>query len=425
MIRRALCFPSFIRKSLLIPPVISPYSNSSSKIGAYNGYASQTSSLEVPDSAPYRENDEYADVDWDNLGFGLMPTDYMYVNKCGAGQHFGHGQLNPYGNIHLSPSAAVLNYGQGLFEGTKAYRKENGQLLLFRPEQNAIRMKSGAQRMCMEAPSVDQFVNALKQTALANKRWVPPPGKGSLYLRPLLIGSGAVLGLAPAPEYTFLIYASPVRNYFKVIHQLYYFLVLTITSIFRIKFYMYVLILVEQEGSAPLNLYVEENFDRASRRGTGSVKTISNYAPVLMAQLRAKKNGFSDVLYLDSATKKNLEEVSSCNIFIAKGRCISTPGTNGTILAGITRKSVIELARDHGYEVQERAVAVDELMEADEVFCTGTAVGVAPVGAITYQNTRMEYKTGSGTICQELYNTLLGIQTGAIEDKKGWIIEIG
>ncbi|RYR42323.1 hypothetical protein Ahy_A08g038786 isoform A [Arachis hypogaea] len=403
MIRRALCFPSFIRKSLLIPPVISPYSNSSSKIGAYNGYASQTSSLEVPDSAPYRENDEYADVDWDNLGFGLMPTDYMYVNKCGAGQHFGHGQLNPYGNIHLSPSAAVLNYGQGLFEGTKAYRKENGQLLLFRPEQNAIRMKSGAQRMCMEAPSVDQFVNALKQTALANKRWVPPPGKGSLYLRPLLIGSGAVLGLAPAPEYTFLIYASPVRNYFK-------------------------------EGSAPLNLYVEENFDRASRRGTGSVKTISNYAPVrtcipdyvpvLMAQLRAKKNGFSDVLYLDSATKKNLEEVSSCNIFIAKGRCISTPGTNGTILAGITRKSVIELARDHGYEVEERAVAVDELMEADEVFCTGTAVGVAPVGAITYQNTRMEYKTGSGTICQELYNTLLGIQTGVIEDKKGWIIEI-
>ncbi|RYR42321.1 hypothetical protein Ahy_A08g038786 isoform D [Arachis hypogaea] len=363
MIRRALCFPSFIRKSLLIPPVISPYSNSSSKIGAYNGYASQTSSLE----------------------------------------HFGHGQLNPYGNIHLSPSAAVLNYGQGLFEGTKAYRKENGQLLLFRPEQNAIRMKSGAQRMCMEAPSVDQFVNALKQTALANKRWVPPPGKGSLYLRPLLIGSGAVLGLAPAPEYTFLIYASPVRNYFK-------------------------------EGSAPLNLYVEENFDRASRRGTGSVKTISNYAPVrtcipdyvpvLMAQLRAKKNGFSDVLYLDSATKKNLEEVSSCNIFIAKGRCISTPGTNGTILAGITRKSVIELARDHGYEVEERAVAVDELMEADEVFCTGTAVGVAPVGAITYQNTRMEYKTGSGTICQELYNTLLGIQTGVIEDKKGWIIEI-
>ncbi|MED6130728.1 Branched-chain-amino-acid aminotransferase, mitochondrial [Stylosanthes scabra] len=395
MIRRAALrfHSSFISKSLLIPPLISPCSSPSSKIGGYNGYASQTSSLEIPESTPYRENDEYADVDWDNIGFGLMPTDYMYVNKCGVGHHFGHGQLNPYGNIHLSPSAAVLNYGQGLFEGTKAYRKQNGQLLLFRPEQNALRMKRGAERMCMESPSVDQFVNALKQTALANKRWVPPPGKGSLYLRPLLIGSGAVLGLAPAPEYTFLIYASPVRNYFK-------------------------------EGSAPLNLYVEENFDRASRRGTGSVKTISNYAPVLMAQLRAKKNGYSDVLYLDSATKKNLEEVSSCNIFIAKGKYISTPATNGTILAGITRKSVIELARDHGYEVQERAVAVEELKEADEVFCTGTAVGVAPVGSITYQNTRMEYKTGAGTICQELYNTLLGIQTGAIQDNKGWIIEI-
>ncbi|KAJ1423477.1 Aminotransferase-like, PLP-dependent enzyme [Sesbania bispinosa] len=247
--------------------------------------------------------------------------------------------------------------------------------------------------MCMSSPSIHQFVDALKQTTLANKRWVPPPGKGSLYLRPLLLGSGPVLGLAPAPEYTFLIYASPVRNYFK-------------------------------EGSAPLNLYVEEDFDRASRRGTGGVKTISNYAPVLMAQIRAKSRGFSDVLYLDSVTKKNLEEVSSCNVFVAKGKCISTPATNGTILAGITRKSVIEIARDHGYQVEERVVAVDELIDADEVFCTGTAVGVAPVGSITYKDRRMEYKTGSGAICQELYNTLLGIQTGVIEDKKGWIVEV-
>ncbi|RDX70679.1 Branched-chain-amino-acid aminotransferase 2, chloroplastic, partial [Mucuna pruriens] len=338
-------------------------------------------------------DDEYADVDWDSLGFGLMPTDYMYITKCCEGQRFGQGQLTRYGNIELSPSAGVLNYGQGLFEGTKAYRKENGRLLLFRPEENAIRMKIGAERMCMVSPSIDEFVDALKQTVLANKRWVPPVGKGSLYLRPLLLGSGPVLGLAPAPEYTFLIFASPVRNYFK-------------------------------EGSAPLNLFVEENFDRASRRGTGNVKTISNYAPVLMAQSQAKKRGFSDVLYLDSVTKKNLEEVSSCNIFIAKGKCISTPATNGTILSGITRKSVIEIARDHGYQVEERAVPVDELIEADEVFCTGTAVGVAPVGSITYRDTRMEYKTGSGSICEELYNAISGIQTGITEDKKGWIVEV-
>ncbi|XP_057431138.1 branched-chain-amino-acid aminotransferase 2, chloroplastic-like isoform X2 [Lotus japonicus] len=360
-------------------------------MGTYNSYASQPSPLEIPDQS--YSDDEYANVDWDNLGFGLMPTDYMYVDKCYAGKNFVRGQLTRYGNIELSPSAGVLNYGQGLFEGTKACRSENGRLLLFRPEENAIRMKIGAERMCMQSPSIDQFVDALKQTALANKRWIPPPGKGSLYMRPLLLGSGPVLGLAPAPEYTFLVYASPVRNYFK-------------------------------EGSAPLSLFVEEDFDRASRRGTGSVKTISNYAPVLMAQLRAKNRGFSDVLYLDSETKKNLEEVSSCNIFIAKGKCISTPATNGTILAGITRKSVIEIAGDLGYQVEEHAVNVDELMEADEVFCTGTAVGVAPVGSITYQDRRAEYKTGSGTICQELYKTISGIQTGTIEDKKGWIVEI-
>ncbi|XP_058786090.1 branched-chain-amino-acid aminotransferase 2, chloroplastic-like [Vicia villosa] len=382
MIHRTLNFPS-LRKLLLQRG----YYLSSSKIGAYNGYTSQPSPLPIPS-----DEEEYANVDWDSLGFGLMPTDFMYVTKCDAGQSFGDGQLNRYGNIELSPSAGVLNYGQGLFEGTKAYRTENGKLLLFRPEENAIRMKMGAERMCMIPPSIDQFVDALKQTVLANKRWVPPSGKGSLYLRPLLLGSGPVLGLAPAPEYTFLIYASPVRNYFK-------------------------------EGSAPLNLYVEEDFDRASRRGTGSVKTISNYAPVLMAQNRAKSRGFSDVLYLDSDSKKNLEEVSSCNIFIAKGKKISTPAISGTILPGITRKSVIEIASDLGYQVEERVVAVEELAEADEVFCTGTAVGVAPVGSITYRNTRMDYKTGSGSICEELCKTILGIQTGSIEDKKGWIVE--
>lgn len=386
MIQRSVFFPS-LRKLLLQAGSAS----ASSKIGSYNYFASQPSSLRSPN--PSYSDDEYADVDWDNIGFGLMPTDYMYITKCSEGQSFGQGQLTRYGNIELSPSAGVLNYGQGLFEGTKAYRKENGRLLLFRPEQNAIRMQIGAERMCMKSPSIDQFVHALNQTVLANKRWVPPPGKGSLYLRPLLLGTGPILGLAPAPEYTFLVFASPVRNYFK-------------------------------EGSAPLNLYVEENFDRASRRGTGNVKTISNYAPVLMAQINAKKRGFSDVLYLDSVSKKNLEEVSSCNIFIAKGKCISTPATNGTILSGITRKSVLEIARDHGYQVEERVVAVDELIEADEVFCTGTAVGVAPVGSITYQDKRMDYKTGSGTICEELYNTLSGIQTGIIEDKKGWIVEV-
>ncbi|KAF4355269.1 hypothetical protein G4B88_018235 [Cannabis sativa] len=183
---------------------------------------------------------------------------------------------------------------------------------------------------------------------------VPPCEKGSLYVRPLLIGTGPVLGLAPAPEYTFLVYASPVGNYFK-------------------------------EGLGPLSLYVEDEFDRASRGGTGFVKTISNYSP---------------------------------------GDLISTPAIKGTILSGVTRRSIIEIALDHGYKVKECDITVDELMEADEVFCTGTAVGVAFVGSITYHSKRVGFKTGSQTVSHKLYTSLVGIQRGVIEDKKGWIVEI-
>ncbi|XP_050212351.1 branched-chain-amino-acid aminotransferase 2, chloroplastic-like isoform X3 [Mercurialis annua] len=254
-------------------------------------------------------------------------------------------------------------------------------------------MKIGAERMCMPCPSIDQFVDAVKQTALANKRWIPPAGKGTLYIRPLLMGSGPVLGLAPAPEYTFLIYASPAGNYFK-------------------------------DGLAPLSLYVEDEYHRASPGGAGGVKTISNYAPVLKAINRAKNRGFSDVLYLDCLHKKFLEEVSSCNIFIIKGNVISTPATNGTILPGITRKSIIEIAKDLGYEVEERLIPVDELVNADEVFCTGTAVVVAPVGNITYQDKRIEYITGAQSVSWKLYSNLVGIQMGLIRDTKGWTIDI-
>ncbi|XP_038718595.1 branched-chain-amino-acid aminotransferase 2, chloroplastic-like [Tripterygium wilfordii] len=371
-----------------------------SKVGclvnsAKSWYTSQasSSSQQEPESPDYSE-DGYADVDWDNLGFGLVPTDYMYMMKCSKDDDkFEQGQVCRFRNIELNPAAGVLNYGQGLFEGTKTYRKEDGRLLLFRPDRNALRMKLGAERMCMPCPSVDQFVDALKQTALANERWVPPPGKGSLYMRPLLIGTGAILGLAPAPEYTFFVYGSPVGNYFK-------------------------------GGLAPLNLYVEEEFSRTSSGGTGGVKAISNYAPVLKALGRAKSRGFSDVLYLDSANKKYLEEASACNIFLVKGNVISTPATNGTILAGVTRRSMIEIAHDLGYQVEERDIAIDELIDADEVFCTGTAVVVAPVGSITYQDRRIEFRTGAGCVCWGLYSNLVGIQRGLIEDKRGWTIEI-
>lgn len=341
-----------------------------------------------------RGDDEYADVDWDKLGFRLMETDYMYIMKSSQDNEFSQGQLSRYGNIELSPSAGVLNYGQGLFEGLKAYRKMNGNgFLLFRPEANARRMEIGADRMCMPAPSVDQFVDAVKQTVLANKRWIPPPGKGSLYIRPLLLGSGPVLGLAPAPEYMFLVYAAPVGNYFK-------------------------------EGLAPINLLIQDETYRAIPGGTGDVKAITNYSPVLKAQLQAKKQGFTDILFLDSEDKKYLEEASSCNIFILKNGIISTPITRGTILKGITRGSIMEIARDLGYQVEERLVSVEELFDADEVFTTGTAVVVAPVNSITYKGQRYKYNCGESAVSRKLYKSLTAIQMGLAEDNKGWTTEM-
>lgn len=364
------------------------------KIAGFYASRAASSVQEAFEPSTYSgSDDENGDIDWDNLGFGIKQTDYMYITKSSNDGIFEQGQINRFGNIELNPSAGVLNYGQGMFEGTKAFRREDGRLFLFRPDQNAIRMQFGADRMCMPSPSTEQFVDAVKQTALANRRWIPPPGKGSLYIRPLLIGSGPILGLAPAPEYTFLVFASPVGNYFK-------------------------------EGLSSLNLYIEDEFHRATRGGVGGVKSITNYSPVLKALNRAKSRGFSDVIYLDSVYKKNLEEATSCNIFVVKENVISTPPTNGTILPGVTRKTVIDIASDHGFQVEERTVPVEELLDADEVFCTGTAVGVLPVGSITYQGKRVDYKTESQLVSRDLYSTLVGLQLGLLEDKKGWFLEI-
>ncbi|KAL8117833.1 branched-chain amino acid aminotransferase 2, chloroplastic-like isoform X1 [Apium graveolens] len=335
-----------------------------------------------------------ADIDWDNLGFTFLPTDYMYVMKCAQGENFANGELKRFGNIELSPCAGVLNYGQGLLEGLKAYKTEDGKILLFRPEENGMRLRLGAERMCMPSPTVDQFVEAVKDTVLANERWIPPPGKGSLYIRPLLIGSGSVLSLAPAPEFTFLIYVSPVGNYFKA-------------------------------GLSPIDLIVETETHRATPGGTGCVKTIGNYAAVLKAQGAAKAKGYSDVLYLDSIHKKYLEEVSSCNLFIVKDNVILTPATEGTILPGITRKSIIDVARRLEFQVEERRLTVDELLDADEVFVTGTAVVLSPVGSITYFGKRTSYgNSGVGVVTQQLYTALIRLQMGLAEDSMDWIVKL-
>ncbi|KAH9655396.1 Branched-chain-amino-acid aminotransferase 2 [Citrus sinensis] len=290
--------------------------------------------------------EEYANLKWDELGFCLIPVDYMYVMKCSKEKNFSHGILTRFGRLEMNPSSGILNYGQGVFEGLKAYRTEDGRILLFRPEQNALRMQMGADRLRMPSPTIEQFVDAVKHTVVANKQW------------------------------------------------------------------------------GYLNLVVEEKFYRAFPGGTGGVKAIVNYSTVFKPVAEAKAKGFSDVLFLDVKTAKYIEEVSTSNIFFLKGNVISTPATDGTILPGITRKSVIEIAQILGYQVEERAVAVEELFDSEEVFCTGTAMVVNPVNSITYQGKRIEYKTGPETVAQKLYEMLLGIQTGRIEDKMGWTVEL-
>ncbi|CAJ1936222.1 unnamed protein product [Sphenostylis stenocarpa] len=332
-------------------------------------------------------------MDWDKLGYQVIPTDYMYIMKSNEDGTFSNGALVPFGPIQIEPHSSVLNYGQGLFEGMKAYRRVDGEVQLFRPEENALRMQMGAKRLLMVAPSVEQYMEAVKQVVAANKSWVPPCGKGALYIRPLLFGSGSVMGIAPAPQCTFLIYTNPICNVYK-------------------------------GRTSSLNLLVDDKLPRAFPGGTGGVKNIGNYSPVFEVTKEAKAKGFSDVLFLDATEHKYVEEVSSCNAFIVKGNVISTSPTLGTILPGITRNSILQLARDLGYQVEERKFSVDELLEADEVFCTGTAVGISEVGCVTYKNNRVEFKTGSDTVTQKLYDLITGIQTGALEDHKGWVVKI-
>mmetsp|Transcript_468 Transcript_468/g.1083 ORF Transcript_468/g.1083 Transcript_468/m.1083 type:complete len:406 (-) Transcript_468:29-1246(-) len=337
------------------------------------------------------------DIDWDSLGFGLANVaDSMYVASIEADGTEWSGKLQPYGPLQLDPSAQVLNYGQSVFEGMKAQRTAEGHIVLFRPDCNAERMQEGAKRLSMVAPSTEQFVSAVEDVVRANASMVPPLGKGALYLRPLLMGTGPILGLGPAPSYTFCIYCAAVGSYFKG-GQL-----------------------------SPIHLKVDTEFHRSAPRGMGGTKAAGNYSPVLVTQLAAKKEGYSDVVYLDAKHDKYLEEVSSCNIFVKHGNVISTPPISGSILPGVTRRSVIELARSKGYEVKEEPVSIESAMEADEIFTTGTAVVLSAVGSLTYKGTRRDFGENGGPTptALELYESLTGLQQERIPDTFGWVHKV-
>ncbi|MBT4058892.1 MAG: branched-chain amino acid aminotransferase [Euryarchaeota archaeon] len=330
-------------------------------------------------------------IDWDSMTFSFTPTDVMYRATCNQGDAWQPGEMEPYGDITISPAAGVLNYGQGLFEGMKAQRSVNGGIVLFRPERNGARLADGARRLGMPPVPVEMFLDAIEQVVAANARWVPPTGKGALYIRPVLWGTGAILGVAPAPEYTFMIYVCPVGPYFK-------------------------------GGMHPIALKVSDEYHRAAPGGSGAVKAIGNYAPGMMPSKNAKSDGFAEIIYLDAVEHRYIEEVGAANFFCVKDGVIYTPELTGTILPGITRASIIELAIHKGYKVVEEKVDIQFVLEADECFCAGTAAVISPIGAICQGDVCTTYCNNQvGAITRELYDALTGIQTQVESDEFGWI----
>lgn len=335
-------------------------------------------------------------IDWNNLSFRLTPTKTMYVAKTDENQQWSQGEYVPYGPLSLSPAAGVLNYGQGIFEGLKAFRTVKGDVALFRPQENAIRFARGARRLCIPPVSEPHFIEVMKGIVQHNLDYLPPAGKGSLYLRPCLWGTGEILGMAAAPEYTFLVYVSPVGNYFKA------------------------------GEITPVKFAVCETFHRSATRGVGSTKFIGNYAPTLLSSGQAKSNGFAGSIYLDATHEKYIEEAGVANFFCVKDNKLYTPQLSESILSGVTRASTIQLAREVlQMEVIEMQLPLTMALEADECFCTGTAAVITPIGSIIYKNQETvfnDFKCGRYT--QQIYHLLTSIQNGLVEDRFNWLINV-
>ena len=330
-----------------------------------------------------------ADINWDKLGFDAVETRSMFVATCSIDGEWTGGSLMPYGKIELYPAAGVLNYGQGVFEGTKAYHTSKDNIVLFRIDRNAKRMAWSTKRMCIPQMDPDFMIEAVMATVKDNLDYVPPYGKGSMYIRPIVWGTAPALGVRAVSEYTFIVFVSPVGSYFK-------------------------------GGVKPLNLKVETHYHRAAPRGIGNAKAIGNYSASLYPLTMAKKEGFDEVIYLDSVDGERVEELGSANLFICKDGIIKTPKLSGSILDGVTRDSVCRIASDIlGIQVKETDIYLRDMLEADEVFCTGTAVIVTPVDKITYEGKVHEF--AQGPIANKCKETLTALQRQEINDPFGWL----
>eukprot|EP00980_Cylindrotheca_fusiformis_P004691 scaffold993_cov110-Cylindrotheca_fusiformis.AAC.1 len=357
-----------------------------------------------------------AGVDWDSFGFGLngVKTDAMWLDRAQVDVHGDalyssctEDCVTEMGALQISPTATVLNYGQALFEGMKAFRRADGSIVLFRPDRNAMRMEQGARRFLLPPVPQDTFIRAAENVVRENARWVPPFGKGSLYLRPLLMGTGEDLGVKPSRESTFCVYCAPVGNYFK-------------------------------GGLKAIRLQAVRGFSRAAIGGCGNVKAAGNYVPAFGAQRQVRQQGYDEVLCLDAATGEAVEEAGASNFFaVYPNNTIVTPSlAPGTILAGVTRASIIELAeKECGCTVLEQRLTLTDLKGASEAFCCGTGASVTPVGSVDVANANgsddveavVTFGDGSspGPLTERLYNILRDLQTGTDEQLnekyKDWI----
>ena len=336
---------------------------------------------------------EKKNLDWSSLGFGYIQTDKRYVSNYKKGS-WDEGTLTSDATITINECAGVLQYAQTVFEGMKAYTTEKGQIVVFRPDLNAERMVNSAKRLEMPPFPQDRFVDAVKQVVKANEGYVPPYGSGAtLYIRPYMFGSDAVIGVKPANEYQFRIFCTPVGPYFK-------------------------------GGAKPITIRVSD-YDRAAPNGTGHIKAGLNYAMSLHAIVEAHEQGYAENMYLDSATRTKVEETGGANfLFVTKDGKVVTPKSS-TILPSITRRSLVYVAKEYlGLEVEERPVYFDEVKDFAECGLCGTAAVISPVGKIVDHGKEICLPSGMdemGPVTKKLYETLTGIQMGRIEAPKGWI----
>jgi branched-chain amino acid aminotransferase len=335
--------------------------------------------------------------DESDLGFGKIFTDHMFLYNYTKGRGWHDARIVPYGDFSISPAATVLHYGQEVFDGMKAYTSVSGEVVFFRPRDNFERINNSARRLCMPEILVEEAMDALSQLVSLDRDWVPKSHGTSLYIRPNYIGIDPYLGVSSASEYLFYIILSPVGTYYST-------------------------------GLKPVKIYVESHYVRAVKGGLGSAKTSANYAASLLVGEEAHKKGFSQALWLDGKTGKYIEEVGSMNIFFVIGGILYTPPLEGSILPGITRDSVITLAKDFGVPVREERLTIDDATQAirggemSEAFGTGTAAVVSPVGELYYNGESYEIGGGKmGGLSERMYATLTGIQYGEIPDTHSWL----